>query len=253
MLKRLTELSPHSVPGFLLRLPLRLLPHGQVVWVLGGVNQGARWIASSSTHGCWVGTYEHATQSLVAARIKAGMTVWDIGANAGFYTLAFSRLTGRYGHVYAFEPLAENAWHLLRHIRLNHLENCTVIQAALSDRTSLSGFAVAESNSMGHLTSQATSYQVPTLSADAYLTQFPQARPQFIKVDIEGGEADFLRGAYTLLREHGPELLISLHSEEQARDCREILHSVGYKLFRPNGERLLPQQLLDGEVSARRH
>ena len=40
----------------------------------------------SSMHGCWLGTYEHENQSLFVALVPANGTVYDIGANVGFYT-----------------------------------------------------------------------------------------------------------------------------------------------------------------------
>ena len=44
--------------GRTLRLPLRLVPKSAVVPILQGPLRGKRWIAGSSTHGCWLGTYE---------------------------------------------------------------------------------------------------------------------------------------------------------------------------------------------------
>src|SRR3989344_9520662 len=41
-------------------------------------------------------------------KIKKGMTVVDIGANIGFYSMLFSHLVGQKGTVYAFEPDEQN-------------------------------------------------------------------------------------------------------------------------------------------------
>ena len=104
IMRALTDLSPESALGALVRLPLRLIPPSHVITVKDGLNKGARWIVGSSIHGCWLGTYESEKQNVVSKLVRPGMVVWDVGANAGFYTLAFARLVGNTGRVYAFEP-----------------------------------------------------------------------------------------------------------------------------------------------------
>src|SRR6267143_3626666 len=88
----LSRMDLSSIPftspvGKLLRLPLRLLPKQAVVPVLQGELRGTRWIVGSSTHGCWLGTYEHENQRLFASLVLASGLVYDLGANVGFYTL----------------------------------------------------------------------------------------------------------------------------------------------------------------------
>jgi len=47
---------------------------------------------------------ESAEKSLVTHLVKPGMTVFDVGANIGNYSLLLSELVGNTGKVYAFEP-----------------------------------------------------------------------------------------------------------------------------------------------------
>ncbi len=252
MLSTLTRLHPRSVVGGLVRLPLRLIPRQHVTRVRSGVNRGMKWIVGSSIHGCWLGTYEHEKQNLVPALTRPGMVVWDIGANAGFYTLAFSRLVGSSGHVYAFEPFAENVHNLLRHVRLNGLSNTTVIQAALAAQTDLVGFRAAPSNSMGRIAAEPTSYLVPSLSADSFLRRHPESRPQLLKIDIEGAEALLLSGAEELLESAAPEILLALHGEAQGVACRRILTAHGYSLYCLDGSAIGQGPIIGDEIYARK-
>ena len=50
------------------------------------------------------------------------------------------------------------------------------------------------------------------------------------QVDVEGAELLVLRGAQKLLREHQPTLFLEIHSPELARDCRNFLEGLGYKI-----------------------
>lgn len=252
MLQALTKLNPGSALGALVRFPLRFVPRSLVATVRGGINKGARWIVGSSIHGCWLGTYEQEKQALVSELVRPGTVVWDVGANAGFYALAFSRLVGTSGRVYAFEPFAENANNLIRHVHLNGLSNTKVIQAALASQSGLVGFSVAASNSMGRILPEDTSYMVPAFAVDDFVTRFPDSLPQLIKIDVEGAEAAILSGAAQLLSQFAPEILLALHGEAQERECREILVSQGYRLYYLDGSAVGAAPLRSDEIYARK-
>ena len=233
-------------------MPLRVIPRATVVSVRGGLNKGARWIVGSSIHGCWLGTYESEKQDLMARLVQPGMVVWDVGANAGFYTLAFARLVGSTGCVYAFEPFAENANNLLRHVKLNKFSKVTVVQAALGSRDGLVGFRVTASNSMGYTTQEENSYLVPALSVDGFLAQYPDASPDLIKVDIEGAETDLLLGATKYLQESSPDIVLALHGQTQSNQCTELLISLGYSLYYLDGSPVAATPLRSDEIYARK-
>ncbi len=232
----LSRVPRGSLLGAALRLPLRLIPKQQVVTVRSGLNQGMKWIVGSSIHGCWLGHYEQDKQEIIRRVVKPGMKVFDIGANAGFYTLAFSRLVGPSGHVWAFEPFAENAQNLLRHVALNGLTNVTVIQAAASDHTGLAGFRVAASNSMGALSAEQNDYLVPTVALDDLLERGTVPVPEVIKMDVEGAEALVLRGARRVLHTGQSILLIALHGAEPQRDCIAQLAASSYRVTLLDGQ-----------------
>lgn len=62
------------------------------------------------------------------------MVVYDIGANAGFYTLLSSVLTGSNGKVFAFEPVQQNIFYIKNHLGLNKITNTVVVEKAVSDK-----------------------------------------------------------------------------------------------------------------------
>jgi FkbM family methyltransferase len=242
--------STHSFAGKLLRWPLRLIPHEAKIKILSGVNKGAIWEVGSGVHHCWMGTYENDKQEAMRRVLKPGMTVWDVGANVGFYTLAFSRLVGDTGKVVAFEPSGLNAAYLLQHVTLNNLTNVTVVQAAVSDEVGVVSFAVGRSSFVGAITNS-SGYQIPSLSLDDYSQQHSGGVfPDVIKIDVEGAESSVLSGASRLLAEGKPELWLALHSEEQMKLCSKLLAEAGYAVFSICGEPLSEINCL--EVVARK-
>ncbi len=64
--------------------------------------------------------------------VKPGMVVLDIGANIGFYTRIFSKLVGKEGRVYAFEPERNNYRNLKKLCR--DLNNVTLNNVAVGEK-----------------------------------------------------------------------------------------------------------------------
>lgn len=126
-------ISRSSLAGRALRLPLRLIPDDTVVRILQGPLRGKRWVAGSSNHGCWLGSYEAAKQKRIFEVVRPGMVCWDVGAHVGFYTLLLAELVGPDGRVFAFEPLPGNLELLRRHVEMNGYRNVRVVPAALGD------------------------------------------------------------------------------------------------------------------------
>ena len=128
-----SKIPNRSVIGRLCRSPLQALPNGCVLPILQGRLRGTKWLAGSSTHGCWLGSYEPDTQHTLAELVRPGMTCYDCGANAGFFTLLMSVLTGPSGKVLAFEPNPENLRYIQRHVSINRIDNVAVHPTALGN------------------------------------------------------------------------------------------------------------------------
>jgi FkbM family methyltransferase len=233
LLARLSSLSNHSASGRLLRLPLRALPRTAIVPILSGTGRGFRWQVGSGVHRYWIGTYERDNQEVLKQVLKPGMVVYDVGANAGFYSLIASRLVGPSGCVFAFEPLPSNLEFIRLHIRINRISNVSVIPAAVAGGDGEAMFILSEHAEMGRLagstdaTSSMGKLLVKTVSLDGFATQYKA--PDVIKMDIEGAEVEALRAASSLFRNKPPcSLLISTHSAQLHRDCLELLESFEY-------------------------
>jgi FkbM family methyltransferase len=224
-----TSISNTSFIGRLLRLPLRLIPRQTVVPILQGPLRGKKWIVGSGNHGYWLGSYELGKRALLIRAVPPGGVVYDLGANVGYYTLLSAVLAGPLGRVFAFEPLPRNLEFLRRHLSLNRIDNATVIEAAVADRSGTVRFEEDASTSKGRIAAQGT-LEVRSVALDELVARERMPRPDLLKIDIEGGEFLALQGARRILTESHPVIFLSTHSGKVHKECLAFLESLGYRI-----------------------
>src|SRR5882762_3943771 len=136
-------ISSSTLLGRILRLPFSLIPHESEVRIWRGPLRGMKWIKGAGPNAYWVGTYEVARVRAFADAITQGAVIYDVGANVGIYSLVASSRVGASGRVYAFEPVDRNLRYLRRHITLNNVLNCTVIDNAICNEDGTRRFSAA--------------------------------------------------------------------------------------------------------------
>lgn len=207
-----------------------IIPPGCVMRILRGPLFGKKWIKGSGVNGYWLGSYELPLQTKFVEAIKRGSVVYDIGAHVGFYTLLASFLSGRDGLVYSFEPFPLNANYLRKHTLLNGCKNVTVIEAAVGDTEGFSLFKEGESTFTGMLSPSGGSLSVRIVTLDHLLEEKKIAPPNVIKIDVEGAEFEVLRGAYKILKEFYPTILLAIHGKTSRQKCVTLLEELGYEV-----------------------
>jgi FkbM family methyltransferase len=155
------------------------------------------------------GWYESETVALCRQRIRPGMTVIDLGAHNGYFTLRFSRLVGARGRVFAFEP-HEPTCRLLRHnLRRARHDNITVVPYAVADHSGDAEFfemSLAGTHSLfdvARFDPQFTLQQrlvTQCITVDQFLAAQGNPEVHFIKMDIEGAEPKALLGMRETIR-----------------------------------------------------
>lgn len=201
--------------------PLRQKP----LPVLSGRGQGLRLRVGSSTLVRVVSTLEAEVEEAFLSAIKPGATVYDIGANVGWFSLLAAREVGPEGRVIAFEPSVTNASILQSNANTNGFGNVAIVPAAVCERDGWGRFS-ATASLVGALAENGDEC-VPLLALDSWIAEMGETLPDVVKIDVEGAEARVLRGMAATLRKARPVLVIELH--DTADDVANLLDEAGYQ------------------------
>ena len=142
-------------------------------------------------------------RTLLEARIKPGMTVVDIGANQGLYTLLFSRLTGEEGTVLAFEP--DDLLHaaLQENVAFNQADNVESFRLGLGSKRDTMTLYRSLLNSGDNRLAAKSAAAGPREGVRVEIERLDQVlagrRIDFVKMDVQGWEMEVFRGMQGLL------------------------------------------------------
>jgi FkbM family methyltransferase len=224
-----SAISKQTLLGQLLRFPLKLIPPQTIMPIWQGKLRNKKWIVGSGDNGYWLGSYEYEKQLLFEQTLTPGSVVFDIGAHVGFYTLLSSVLVGKNGKVVAFEPLPRNLFYLHEHLRLNQIQNVTVMEAAVSAASRVTSFDESSTSFTGRISS-AGQLQVKTVALDELTLTGQIPMPTHIKIDVEGAELSVFSGARETLNQARPTIFLATHGTEIHQQACDFLESLDYHL-----------------------
>jgi FkbM family methyltransferase len=187
-------------------------------------------------------SYEPQLQAAVARVVQPGWTCADVGAHRGVFTRLLAGLVGAEGTVVAFEAHPDNARRLRKSLPAGVRDRVVLENLAVTDGSSLRvslhpgrRHASEEWNVVGTDLEGRPSpaeLEVGATSLDSYFAALPL---HFVKLDVEGAEADVLRGMRRLLGERRPALAVEFHTEDGWAGRRDLLDA-GYRLESLEGD-----------------
>jgi FkbM family methyltransferase len=198
-----------------------------------------------AVHAYYVGEYELHLSRFLAAQVRPGLVMFDVGAHHGVHSLVVAAelsARGLAGHVNAFEPDPENARLLAENLARNGLEAfVTVRPVAVADRDGTDVLLVCvDDNSSNTLRDherfslaadqERREHPVALIRLDSLLAEVP--RVDLLKLDVQGAEARVLHGAAGLLARDRPVVVVEAVSGWPSTDeVRAFLESHGYSIF----------------------
>jgi FkbM family methyltransferase len=205
----------------------RLLRQRLWVQVQSGLSRGM-WMHLNlpGEEGYWRGTHEPDVQNAISAAVRPGTVIYDIGAHIGSIALGAARLAGS-GRLVAFDGDPENIVRLRDNSWRNGLENrLQVVHAAVWSSTSSDGISFrrgrtarsqggVEADGNRPVLGSGELINVPAITLDNFIATGGPL-PQLIKIDVEGGEYEVLRGGANLFRHQKPLIIAEIHHQRAA-------------------------------------
>lgn len=212
---------------------------------------------NSSTHKApfWTGEYDTSLIQKFCQIFQSDWVVFDVGANIGYYAIPFSKYCDQ---VYCFEPGKSNFVTLSKNIKLNQCQNvealnfglgatAQVLQLAFTGQGSTGNAVLLEDNYPKHKYNQVEEVVIKTF--DDYFEDQGLKSCDFMKIDIEGHEVEFFKGAERVVREYRPILYAEFNSfflkkkGQSVLETWEFLSELGYEVYLQDmrGRKRLPQ------------
>ncbi|HYL87070.1 MAG TPA: FkbM family methyltransferase [Candidatus Angelobacter sp.] len=208
---------------------------------------GAWWLVEKSAldHELIYNEFEKMEMGFVKKLLRRDMTVVDVGAHHGLYTLLASKCVGWDGQVVAIEPSPRECRRLEKHLRLNRCANVELVNCAVGEDPGETDLYVVEGRSdwCNSLRPPETKEPVRTMRVvvrrlDDILEGLDITKVDFVKLDVEGAELPTLYGAMKLLnRKSRPAMLVEVRDTRTkpwgyaAREILQFLMRMDYQWF----------------------
>lgn len=150
----------------------------------------------------------------------------DVGAYVGWYAIQAARRVGPEGRVLTLEPDRDNRIQLERNLKLNELANCTVVPCAAWSRKGRIGWHRGDQPVWHGVDEKQGEDFVEATTVDDLVSDYALDRVDWIKMDIEGGEIEALKGSANTIAKCKPRLFIEVH--ECTERLRALLESLNY-------------------------
>ncbi len=158
--------------------------------------------------------------------VEPGDVVLECGAHHGEVTILLSHRVGPEGRVITFEPVPRNVEIVRRQVALNELSNVEVVGAAVG---SARGHIRMTDESNAQVAGAGAGIDVPVVCLDDYA----HVGATLLKIDVEGFEAEVLKGAQEILAAR-PRIALEVHAHALGRygtSVDEILRLVGWESY----------------------
>jgi FkbM family methyltransferase len=209
------------------RLPFARVGRGALldrdVVIRRGAASGIHFNAGWNTADYVLGNYEQPVQAALLDAVHEGDVVFDVGANAGFFSMLAARAVGPSGRVVAFEPAPDNARLIEHNTTLNAFTNVAVIAEAVSDHCGQESFRMG-SFARGHALLRVGAAapgdhveSMPVTTLDHAVASGRVPAPDFVKLDVEGAEDAAFAGMQELLAHARPVVLVEIDDADRAR------------------------------------
>lgn len=161
------------------------------------------------------------------SRIKPEMTILDIGAHIGTFTLLASKKVGLNGKVIAVEAETNNFNQLNKNLELNEIKNVISVNIALSDFNGEKDFFITKGSGCHSFLPTAgqeiiDKIKIKVNSLDTLIGELNIKRIDLLKIDAEGAELEILKGGRETLIKN-PKMKMVIAAYHSFREAPEVI------------------------------
>ena len=179
--------------------------------------------------------WERETAPVIIEHLKSSRCFVDVGANCGIYTVAGAVVNPAL-RIIEIEPVPKIMEALANNVRRNGIaDRVTLVSNAIGNRDGVVDFHMAENPLMGSLNAAGYKGQSGTVITvecrrlDGVIDELG-ARPDFIKIDVEGFEDAVLEGAGNTLQKFRPHLVLEANPGDPCTHMTELLRRHRYTM-----------------------
>jgi FkbM family methyltransferase len=183
-------------------------------------------------------SFDPVERGLIFDLASESSTIFDIGANIGWYSLNFDKLDN-VQNIYSFEPIPRTFDYLSQHVAMNECRKINLNNFALSNRNGETEFFCnikeTGSSSMKNIQDRPDSVKVTCqLRTMDDFTQSNNLTVDMIKCDVEGSELMVFQGGIKTLKRDKPYIFTEMLRKWAAKfnyhpnDIIALLNDLGY-------------------------
>ena len=204
------------------------------------------------------GYYERTDFDMVLNLVEEGNTIFDIGANIGWYSLNLAKNI-KNTEVLSFEPIPKTFEYLKRNVELNHINNIKIFNFGFSDEEKEIEFYYYKEGS-GNASLANLSNIEGTKKIKCVVQKIDTFVPvnnysiDFIKCDVEGAELLVFKGGIETIKRDKPIIFTEMLRKWSAKfnyhpnEIIELLTSQGYRCFTAEDEHLVEFYNMDDKT-----
>jgi FkbM family methyltransferase len=186
--------------------------------------------------------YEKEDSEMLFRLVKNGDTIFDIGANIGWYTNHLSKKLPK-SQIYSFEPIPETFSQLKNNTIINDSKNVILNNIALSAKIETLSFyyspTVTGASSTRNITDNLNMFRLEcnANTIDNYMSQNNIEKLDFVKCDVEGAEYFVFQGGKDTFKNHLPIVFTEMlrkwakKFDYHPNDIINYLSQFGYQCF----------------------
>ena len=176
---------------------------------------------------------------IAGKKIDRHGTFIDVGANIGLYTMAFSNF---FDNTVAFEASPLTFKILEVNLALSGAPKAQCFCQGISDQTRQATLFTPADGNLGWASVSPERHSPDTAGSGVTINLdtldnlykklgFNGSAVSLIKIDVEGHEAEVLRGSIEILKQYGPVVVFEVLTKAAGADCTRILKDCGYSRF----------------------